>query len=328
MKQINLGTIGSGMIVKAMMANVAKTQGIRLTAVYSRSAETAAALAESFGADSAYTDLDAFLADPVMDYVYIASPNSLHYPQAKKALLAGKNVILEKPFCTCAAHARELFDIARERGLVLVEAVPPAFLPNLPILRAALPKIGRIRLVQGNFSQYSSRYDALLAGQTPNVFNPALGGGCLMDINFYNIWLNTALFGKAHSIRYFPNRHENGIDTSGVAILDYGDFISTASGAKDTWGENFFLIEGEKGYIHIPLGPSRLNSIRLVTKDSDTTESLQPDANHWLYEVRELTRILLDGDTETLAQMEQLTLAVQETLEEARLGAGIRFPGE
>ena len=76
-----------------------------------------------------------------------------------------------------------------------MEAVPTTYLPNFEILKESLGKIGKIKLVQGNFSQYSSRYDAFLRGEMPNIFNPDFAGGCLMDINFYNVYLNVALFG-------------------------------------------------------------------------------------------------------------------------------------
>ena len=86
MEEIRLGTIGSGVIVHSVLGNVLRTPGIRLTAVYSRSQEKGDALAAEFGAKKVYTDMDAFLADEDTNFVYIATPNLLHYPQAKKAL--------------------------------------------------------------------------------------------------------------------------------------------------------------------------------------------------------------------------------------------------
>ena len=153
MELIKLGTVGSGFIVHNILDNVMRTPGIELEAVYSRSQERGDALALKYGAEKVYTDMDAFLADPEVNFVYIATPNLIHYPQARKALLAGKNVILEKPFTTKVEHARELVNLARERGLYLIDAVPSAFLPNLEVLRQHLPEIGRIRMVMGNDSQ-------------------------------------------------------------------------------------------------------------------------------------------------------------------------------
>ena len=267
MKEIRLGTIGSGMIVHSILNNVKVTDGIRLEAVYSRSTEKGNALAAQYGAGKVYTDMDAFLADEEINFVYIATPNLLHYAQAKKALLAGKNVILEKPFTTRAEQAKELVEIAKTRHLFLVDAVPPAFLPNLEILREQLAKIGRIRLVMSNYSQYSSRYDQVLAGEKPNIFNPEYAGGCLMDINFYNVYLNIALFGKPEQAVYYPNIYPGLSDTSGSMVLRYNGFVSQNAGAKDTWGVNFFQIEGEKGYIYIPNGANGIQSVRLWSKE-------------------------------------------------------------
>lgn len=186
-----------------------------------------------------------------MNTVYIATPNLLHYPQAKRALIAGKNVILEKPFTTKYSEAKEIAEIAKERHLFLVEAAPTSFLPNFEILKNELPKIGKIKLVMSNYSQYSSRYDAVLRGEKPNIFNPEYAGGCLMDINFYNVLLNILLFGAPKEARYYANSYPGLADTSGTAVLKYEGFVSTNAGAKDTWGVNFFQIEGESGYIYI-----------------------------------------------------------------------------
>jgi len=328
MEELRLGTIGSGVIVESILDQVQKTEGIRLTAVYSRSREKGAALADKYGAQAVYTDLETFFREADCDCVYIASPNHLNHPQTKQALLAGKHVWCEKPFCTTAAEAKELFAIAEERNLMLAEAVPTAFYPNLDILRQQLPKIGRLRLVQGNYSQYSSRYDALREGKKlPNVFNPEFGGGCLVDINFYNVYLNVALFGKPERVQYYPNRHSGGADTSGILILQYGDFVSQATGAKDCWNENSFSIQGEDGYIQIP-GSNGLARIRVVTRAGEETFNAQPDPNRLSYEVRALTDIFLREDRETLARLKETTLSVMEVLEESRHSAKIFYPGE
>ena len=158
MDELRLGTIGSGSIVHSILDNVKIVDGIRLEAVYSRSEEKGRALASKYGAEKVYTDMEGFLADEETNVVYIATPNLLHYEQAKAALQAGKNVICEKPFCTKAEHAKELIALAKEKHLFLVEAVTSVFLPNFEALKRELPKIGRIKLVLSNYSQYSGRY--------------------------------------------------------------------------------------------------------------------------------------------------------------------------
>ena len=326
MEQVKLGTIGSGVIVRSILDNVQKTEGISLAAVYSRSEEKAKKLASDYGCSVTYTDMDAFLSDPNVNTVYIATPNLLHYEQAKHALLAGKHVILEKPFTTRRDHAEELAAIAQERRLLLVEAAPTSFLPNFAILKEQLQKILPVKLVLSNYSQYSSRYDAVLRGETPAIFDPSYAGGCLMDINFYNVLLNVLLFGAPKAATYLPNTRPGYSDTSGVMVLQYDGFVSTNAGAKDTWGVNSFQIEGEKGYIYIENGSNGLKSVRVVTKTSDETFNLQPNPDRWFYEVQEVTRLFLAEDYDAIHARLETTIATVGVIESARKAAGICFP--
>ena len=328
MREIRLGTIGSGVIVRSILDGVQRTEGISLEAVYSRTEEKGRALAESYGAHKVYTDIDALLADSAVDTVYIASPNVLHYEQTKKALLAGKHVVCEKPFCTRADQVRELTALARERRLFLIEAVPTTFLPNYPPLRESLTKIGRVKLVLGNYTQYSARYDRLMAGEVPNVFNPDFAGGCLMDINYYNVYLTIALFGRPESAVYCPNLFANGVDTSGVVHMSYPGFQATLAAAKDARGVSFFQIEGDQGFIQIKNGSNGLEELRVVTQDGEEVINHQPDPDRWFYEVRAVAGLIRSGDCETSYGQLDITMAVVETVERIRKAAGLRFPGD
>ncbi|MBQ7169475.1 MAG: Gfo/Idh/MocA family oxidoreductase [Synergistaceae bacterium] len=329
MEAVRLGTIGSGVIVHSVLDNVRNADGISLEAVYSRTSEKAEALAETYGAGKTYTDINALMNDDTVNTVYIASPNLLHYEQARLALMAGKNVICEKPLVTRYAQAQELRDIAREKGLFLFQAAPTVYLPNFRLLREKLPVIGRVRLVMSNYSQYSSRYDAVLRGERPNIFSLEFAGGCLMDINFYNVLLNVALFGRPESAEYFPNIFPGpGLaDTSGVFVMRYDGFVSTNAGAKDTWGINHFTIEGEQGYIHVD-EPNGIKSVRVVTRDSDDTYNLQPVPDRWHYEVEEIVRLMLTDDYGCAYSLLDAALDTVSVIEGARKNAGIIFPGD
>ena len=195
-------------------------------------------------------------------------------------------------------------------------------------MKRELPKVGRVKLVLGNFSQYSSRYDLVLQGETPNVFNPQYAGGCLMDINFYNVYLNVALFGKPADAVYFPNRYGELADTSGIMVMRYEGFVSEAAGAKDTWGVNSFQIEGEKGYIYLTGESSRITEVKVVTKTSEESFNLQDKTNPWFYEVQKLTKLMLDDDYDTVYRGLEVMTDVVEVLEAARKKAGILFPGD
>ena len=328
MREMRLGTIGSGMIVRKVLEAVQVTEGIRCAAVYSRDASTGQALAESFGIGKVHTRLGDLLDDPEVDFVFVASPNDLHYPQARMALEHGKNVICEKPMTPTKAEAETLVRLARERGLLLIDAVPTAYLANLRVIREQLPKVGRVRLVLSNFSQYSSRYDDLLQGKTSNVFSLDHAGGALQDIGFYNVYFNVALFGRPRSAAYHPNRYRGGVDTSGIMVLQYDDFVASCAGAKDTWGVNFVQIEGEKGFLHIQEGPQALSEVRVVTKTTDETYNEQTISNRWLLEVQGWVEHVAAGDREFFDDCLETMLDVVDVMESARKQAGIRFKGE
>ncbi len=328
MKEIRLGTIGSGVIVHSILDAVKATGGIALEAVYSRSAEKGAKLAAEYGTQKVYTRLEEMLADEAVNFVYVASPNSLHYAQVKQALESGKNVICEKPFCTKGAQVRELTELAKQKGLFLVDATPTAFLPNFQALKELLPKVGRVRLVQCSYCQYSGRYDQVLAGEVPNIFNPAFAGGCLQDINYYNVYFNVALFGRPESAVYYPNLCATGVDSSGVVVMRYPGFVSENTGAKDTWGINAAQIQGEKGFIYIENGSNGIASVRVVTKVSDETVNLQPNPDRWYYEIQEMTRVLLADDYEGIYRRLEVTADVIDVIEGVRRQAGIRFEGD
>ena len=325
MDNIRLATIGSGAIVRSILDGVSKTENISLEAVYSRTEAKGRELADCYGCKKVYTDMEQMLSDENVNFVYVASPNSLHYKYTKAALLAGKNVLCEKPFCTKLSEAQELFAIADERGLILTEAVPTSYLPNFEPLKQAVERIGRLKLIIGNYTQYSARYDKLLAGELSNVFDPRYAGGCLMDINYYNVYLTLAFFGKPDTAVYYPNMH-GGVDTSGTMIMAYPGFVASLAGAKDCHGDSFYQIEGEKGFVNVIGGSNGLRELRVVTGGSDEVINLQPDPSRWYYEIQNLTPILLREDREQLQLRRSLTLLQTEIIERSRKAAGIIFP--
>lgn len=327
MEEVRLGTVGSGDIVRSILQGVSETEGITLLGVYSRSLEKGTALGKSFGCKKVYTEYAAMLQDQQVNTVYIASPNSLHYLHAKTALLAGKHVICEKPLCPEVWQADELFSIAEKAGKMLVEAVPTTFLPNFPLLQDAVSKIGRLRLVCGNYTQYSSRYDKLRQGEITNVFDPAFAGGCLMDLNFYNVYLTLALFGRPAKAVYAPNLY-GGVDTSGVAVLNYPDFQVSLTGSKDSRGISTYDIQGEDGFLRVEGGSNGLKSIHLHSQDKEILLNQQENVDRWRWEIRSLVPVLLSENQERLNTLQRLSLLTCETLENMRKSCGIRFSAD
>lgn len=249
---MQLAILGTGKIVEEALPVLQETDGIVLKAILStaRSIEKAEQFAEDFGIEEASSDYDYLLSNPEIDTVYVATPNHLHYDMAKKALLAGKHVICEKPFTLTMSEFEDLRQIAQDKELILLEAITNQYLENFAYIKESLDQLGEIKIVECNYSQYSSRYDAFKAGEIAPAFDPEKGGGALRDLNVYNIHIVVGLFGQPKNVNYMPNIERN-IDTSGILILDYGQFKVVCIGAKDCSAEIKSTIQGNQGTISI-----------------------------------------------------------------------------
>lgn len=325
---IKIATVGSGVIVDEFLEAVKTVKSIICSAVVSRSRENASRLAQKYQIDKIYTDYLAILQDTEIDVIYLAVPNSLHHSYAKEALLAGKHVICEKPFTSTFQEAKELIKITKEKRVFLFEAITTLHLPNYKKVAKLLPDIGELKLVQINFSQYSSRYDALMAGEVKNVFNPAFSGGALLDINIYNLHFILGLFGKPNQVKYLANRAFNGIDTSGILTLAYDSFLCTCIGAKDSSSPNFAILQGTKGYIKVNGSTNQCAEIELKTKNGIISYNEQERTNRMVYELEYFAKLLEGNEWErSLLDLEH-SLLVVKTSEAARREAGILFPAD
>lgn len=182
---IRFAVIGTNWITRQFVDAAHETGKYKLTAVYSRSLEQAQSFANDYLVEHLFTSLDEMAQSDAIDAVYIASPNSLHFPQTKLFLSHKKHVICEKPLASNIEEVEAAIALARENQVVLFEAFKTASLPNFLLLQQSLPKIGKVRKAFINYCQYSSRYQRYLDGENPNTFNPAFSNGSIMDIGFY-----------------------------------------------------------------------------------------------------------------------------------------------
>ena len=321
---MNLCAIGTSTITRTMMKEFLRSDVLQPMAVCSRDLERGRAFAAEFGISSVYTDMDEMLRSPDIDIVYVASPNSVHYRQAKAALLAGKHVICEKPFTSTVAETDELIGIAKEKGLFLFEAITTAHHPHYAWVRQQLPCLGKLKLVSATFCQYSSRYPALLQGKATPVLDHAFAGGALMDINLYNIHFAVGLFGKPQRVHYFPNRHETGVDISGIVILEYPGFVCQCTGAKDSSAINGIQVIGEDGLVAVTPIASNCQKVSLQLRGQPPQE-LEVEENAWYYEVQDIGRIIAAGDLQKCYAALDTTRDVVWVLEQARRSAGFDF---
>lgn len=316
---MKLALLGTGMIVKEVLPVLQKIKGIELKAIMStpRSIDTARELAKKYAIPQASCDYDEVLSNQEVDTIYVGLPNHLHYDYAKKALEAGKHVICEKPFTLRLAELEDLIAIAEQRGLFLLEAITNQYLENFKIIKKQLPELGDIKIVNCNYSQYSSRYDAFKRGEIAPAFDPEKGGGALRDLNIYNIHFVVGLFGHPEQVKYLANM-ERGVDTSGILVLDYGAFKAVCIGAKDCSAEIKSTIQGNQGSLAVLGATNTLPEIS-VTPNGQAPEVLNHNGDHHRMhaEFVAFEDILSHQKVEQAKEALAHSLAVMKVLEEA-----------
>mgnify|MGYP000360554339 CR=1 FL=1 len=321
---MKLGILGTGKIVQEFLPWLVEHTPFTVQAICStpRSAELAQSLCGQYGVPQHTTNFLELLQ--WVDVVYIAVPNLQHVRYARVALEAGKHVIVEKPMAPTAAQTEELVNLARHKKVFLFEAVTTQYLENYAKIRELLPRIGTVKLVQCNFSQYSSRYDAFMNGQTPPVFDPAYCGGALMDLNIYNIYFVVGLFGDPKAVHYYPNRHANGIDTSGILILEYPNFVCQCTAAKDSSAHNSAQIIGTEGSILIEPGSNNCQKLVVTRKGKEPYISEISDTPWW-FEVLGISNFLIVPQDAVKERRIRAMRSAVAVLEAARKDAHLDF---
>ena len=314
---MNLGIVGAGMIVKDFLSFSHELPEIKLEAIVARNIENLKNLQSTYNIKEIFTDLDECLSSPSIDTIYVAVPNNLHYSVAKKALEAGKNVICEKPFTLNYHETVELFELAESKNLILIEAITNQYLPNYLEIKENLSEIGNIRLVECNFSQLSSRYEAFKKGIIAPVFDKNQGGGVLGDLNIYNIHFVVGLFGAPKNSEYYPNIVRE-VDTSGILILEYDEFKVVCIAAKDTYNNSYANIQGDKGLIKV-IGT--LNEVpNYIIKNNEVEMKVNKNIHkHRMYsEFKKFIDVIDNKDFDFMEKQKEHSLAVMEIFDKSR----------
>ena len=323
---INVGIIGSGFIVPSFIEATKAVKGFKYVGIASPVEEQLKNLKEKYGIGYYSLDNEVVYNDPKIDVIYCAVPNGLHYEVAKRALECGKIVIVEKPFTASYAEAKELIDLAKKKKLIIFEAITMRHMPNYRKIKELLPQIGEIKMVDINFSQYSSRYDKFKKGITLPAFDLKLAGGALMDLGVYNVHFVLGLFGEPKDVKYYANKVK-GIDTSGTLVLDYGSFKATCIACKDCKAPLNTCVQGDAGYIKSDDASSVIKTINLVLNGQEPKSfslNKQKDITHYS-EYVEFKKIYLNKDLKTAQYWNKETLKVCKVMDKALECANIKF---
>ncbi|SDC39342.1 Predicted dehydrogenase [Terribacillus halophilus] len=315
---INFGVVGTNWITERFIAAGRQHGDFNVTAVYSRSEEKGQAFSKKHQLPLSFTDIWEMARHEEIDAVYIATPNALHAKQAILFMENRKHVLCEKPFASNSTEVSSMIKKAEEEGVVLMEAMKSTCMPNFLAVREHLHKIGPVRSYFSSSCRYAAFYDDLKKGSLPNLFNPALSGGALMDLGVYTIAPLVALFGRPTSIQAIGTVLESGVDGHGHMQLEYEEVKASVMFSCIT---NSYLpteIIGEKGTIvvhHI----SSPKGTEIHWPDGTKEDISNPqEYDPMYYEIAEFIQLIQTNKQQSSINTWENSIITMEILDQAR----------
>src|SRR6516164_10395074 len=313
------GIIGPGRIASTFVESLTAYTRQRIVAVGSRSIDTALNFAKRFEGCNAVGSYEELVKHAGVDIVYVSTPHSFHHQCVMLALEAGKHVLVEKPFAINAHQAKEMAQTAQQKGLFLMEAMWPRFLPAFDSVRQILSAgiLGEITSVVADFGEYFRPDPA------HRLFSPDLAGGALLDLGVYLVSLSSLLVGTASRVTAVGHFTSTGVDAQVCAILENGrgalsTLFTTLAGPTPTGA----FIAGMKGTLRLDSPFYVLGRITVTSLDrwiERTREfDIRTPAAGLCYEAAEAARRIAQGSTESPYLPLQESIAILETLDRIR----------
>lgn len=338
MDKVRFGVVGTNFISDWVMAGAHQESRFEAAAVCSRRQETADAFAARHGIPHTFTSLEKMAASPLIDAVYIASPNFLHAEQSILCMSHGKHVLCEKPLASNAREAERMIETSNRYGVTLMEAMKPTLTPNFLAVLRNIGKTGRVRRYFSSYCQYSSRYDKFKEGVVLNAFDPKLSNGAIMDIGIYTIYPMVVMFGMPRHVTASGIVLSSGADGQGTVTFGYDDMEATVLYSKIADSSLPTEIQGENGTLTL----NRINKIETVTytprmvnavggkgdRPAPENIAVPTDKDEYYYEVAEFIDLVLSGRRESSINSHANSLAVMKLIDEIRRQIGVVFPAD
>jgi len=321
----NWAILGPGAIAHKFAQGLKAAPGGALYAVASRDMSRALGFASEYGAPVVLGSYLEAVQDKAVDAVYIATPHPAHYENAILCLEHGKSVLCEKPMSINAHLERRMVDAARANGVFLMEAMWTRFLPAVAKARELLAAgaIGEPNMLTADFS-FSVEFNP-----ASRLFDPALGGGALLDVGIYVMAFSSMIFGpKPINQASFARLGATGVDERAAMLLEYpGCKLSSLTCGTRSQGAHEARITGTQG--HIELSPFwKAQSLRVVRGDAVEELSFPFRGNGYEYEAMEVMGCVRKGLKESPVMPLDESIAIMETMDAFRESWGLRYPQE
>lgn len=325
-QQYNWGVIGPGAIAKNFAKAIQVSEKSCLAAVASRSAERAQAFADLFNIDKVFSDYASMLSDPDIDVIYIATPHSFHYQQAKMCLEAGKHVLLEKPATINAAQLEHLVLLSKEKGVLLQEALWSRFLPCAIQVKSIIQAdtIGDIKYINSNIGFAFDKAKV-------RMFDPKLAGGALLDLGVYSIALSQYFLDEnPHEIQAMGEVSALGVDENTLVNMLYASGrFSQFSCSATAQSSNQMHIMGTKGFIILKACFwDTLQAELYIDNVLTETINIPHKVNGFEYQIDESIRCIERGQYSSALMTQQDSLANMQIMDEIRRQIGLQYSAE
>lgn len=316
------GILAPGVIADAWTTTVHAHTDQRVDAVASRDVGRAEAFASRHGIPRAYGDYEQLVADPQVDIVYVSALHPDHKRLALLVIAAGKHVLIEKPMATSEADAREICDAAQAAGVFAMEAMWTRFFPQTTVIKRLLDDgvLGDLRLASADFGEVFG-YDP-----TSRAFDPALGGGALLDIGVYSLWWTTFALGSPTSVVARGTLAPTGVEETTTVVTEHANgAIGTASATMMGSTPNVAAVTGELARIEVDRPFWEPGGFRLVSGDTQLhfTEPTNIRGRQGLaYQAPAVAAHIAAGLLEAPEHPHARTLEVLRVIDEARSQVG------
>jgi len=325
--KIRWGILGCGRIARKFAADLRLVADAELTGIASRNKETLELFAKDFPCKHLHNSYEALAANHEVDVIYIATPHSHHYEHTVLCLNHDKAVLCEKAFAINSRQAMEMIRTAKERKVFLMEALWTKFLPHYKKLQELLAQktLGDVKSVLVNFGFKTS-------DKSPQrLFDPLLGGGTLLDIGIYNVFMTMSVLGKPDSIEATMTPSPTGVDEQIAVLFKYN------SGAMAQLFSSFTTnlpiqaeINGTEGNITLTTRfyePSATIQLYRQVPGEKQIIAVEKEAGFgYQYEARHVNECLKKGLIESPVMTHADTLSLMEMLDRIRKKARIEYP--